>query len=76
MLRLRAEGGALRRQRSAPALVAQRRLSRIAAVQSEALGESVHRGVASLSVVSLRETPMTRRLWEEIGGTLFEEYSA
>jgi len=26
--------------------------------------------------MSLLETPMTRRLWEEIGGTLFEEYLA
>ena len=26
--------------------------------------------------MSALETPMTRRLWEEIGGTLFEEFLA
>jgi hypothetical protein len=26
--------------------------------------------------MSLRETPMTRRLWQALGGTLFEEYVA
>src|SRR3954465_5981803 len=25
--------------------------------------------------MSLRETPMTRRLWQTLGGTLFEEYT-
>src|SRR4051794_28180123 len=25
--------------------------------------------------MSLRETPMTRRLWQALGGTLFEEYT-
>jgi hypothetical protein len=50
-------------------------LSLFAKEQSGTVPIRLESGVPSPAMSAL-ETPMTRRLWDEIGGTLFEEYAA